>query len=121
MATTVEDVRRHLREILGTEARERFSDEVIRKHIRNYQGRPDVLACALESLCEDYYEKSNRFLNNHLPECASPTSQSQRGPTEFFQNPFKRKKVRRDLFSFSNSQSEKYLWYLQILCFVVEF
>ena len=95
MATTVEDIRRHLREILGTEAKESFTDEVIRKHIRSYQGRPDVIACALESLCEDYYEESNRFLNNHLPEFALPTSQSQRGPIEFFQNPFKRKKVRR--------------------------
>ena len=98
MATTVEDVRRHLREILGTEARERFSDEVIRKHIRNYQGRPDVIACALESLCEDYYEESNRFLNDNLPEFALPANQDQRGPIEFFQNPFKRKKVRAFIF-----------------------
>ena len=94
MATTVEDIRRHLREILGTDAKDSFSDEVIRKHIRNYQGRPDVIACALESLCEDYYEESNRFLNDNLPEFALPTSQNQRGPVEFFQNPFKRKKVR---------------------------
>jgi len=92
MAATVEDIRRHLREILGTDAKASFPDEVIRKHIRNYQGRPDVIACALESLCEDYYEESNRFLNDHLPEFALPDSQSQRGPTEFFQNPFKRKK-----------------------------
>ena len=97
MATTIEDIRRHLQEILGTDAKESFSDEVIRRHIRNYQGRPDVVACALESLCEDYYENSNRFLNDHLPEFPLPTSQ--RGPIEFFQNPFKRKKVR--LFSYN--------------------
>ena len=94
METTVEDIRRRLQEILGTDAKESFSDEVIRKHIRNYRGRPDVIACALESLCEDYYEESNRFLNDHLPDFALPASQSERGPIEFFQNPFKRKKVR---------------------------
>ena len=96
METIIKDIRRHLQEILGTDAKESFTDEVIRKHIRNYEGRPDIIACALESLCEDYYEESNRFLNDHLPEFALPASQS--GPIEFFQNPFKRKKVRISFF-----------------------
>ena len=90
---TVENVRKQLQEILGNNARNIFSDDLIRKHLNHYQGRADALQCALESLCEDYYEESNRFLNQHLPSFALPPELTQRGPIEFFHNPFKRKKV----------------------------
>jgi len=88
----VENIRKHLQEILGTDGKNFFSDDLIRRHLRHYQGRADAIQCALESLCEDYYEESNRFLNDHLPTFAFSSSQTQRGPVEFFQNPFKRKK-----------------------------
>jgi len=89
---TVENVRKQLQEILGNNARNIFSDDLIRKHLNHYQGRADALQCALESLCEDYYEESNRFLNQHLPSFDLPPELTQRGPIEFFHNPFKRKK-----------------------------
>ena len=90
----IENVRKHLQEVLGIDAKNAFSDEVIRKHLSYYRGRADDIQCALESLCEDYYEESNKFLNQHLPSFSLPADINQRGPVEFFQNPFKRKKVR---------------------------
>ena len=105
---SVESVRKHLQEILGTEGRDIFSDELIRRHLQNYQGRVDAIQCALESLCEFYYEESNRFLNDHLPTFALSQSQAQRGPIEFFQNPFKRKKV--SFFHFSPPYSKRLIY-----------
>jgi len=90
---TVENVRKRLQEILGNDAKNTFSDDLIRKHLNSFQGRADALQCALESLCDNYYEESNKFLNQHLPRFALPPDLSDFSDlTQSFQNPFKRKK-----------------------------
>ena len=91
---TIENVRKHLQEILGNDAKNTFSDDLIRKHLNNFQGRADALQCALESLCDNYYEESNKFLHQHLPRFALPPDLGDFSDlTQSFQNPFKRKKV----------------------------
>ena len=76
-----------LRDILGSEASTDFSDDFLESYIRRFGGRVDAVQCALESLIEEYYNKTNAQMRRGA-DLAPELLQS---PREFFKLPFFKK------------------------------
>ena len=94
----VSHIRNHLKEILGYDSSNFFSDQLIQDYLIQYQGRVDKVECALESLIEQYYEHANKNMNNFVKNIGGAADSS----VNFFKLPFTKRQSRR-VSNFSDS------------------
>ena len=85
---SINRLRTHLKEILGTDSSHLFSDEFLESYLVQYDGRLDAVECALESLIEQYYDQANKDMNNLVKGIQGVRDES----ISLFSLPFSKKK-----------------------------
>jgi len=51
------NIRENISEVLGVEASNNCTDFQIRNLLQTYQGRPDIIECVIQSLCEANFDR----------------------------------------------------------------
>jgi len=84
----LDSLKNNLKDIIGKESLNAFSDEYLQHYLNRFNGRLDQVQSVIENLVEELYENENRRWNDMLKDDIRGNSD---GPIEFFKLPFAKK------------------------------
>jgi len=87
----LETLKNNLKDIIGKESLNAFSDEYLQHYLNRFNGRVDAVQSVIENLVEEIYNNENRRLNDLIKDVPRGNTD---GPIEFFKLPFAKKSIK---------------------------